>query len=333
MQARILGVRSSACAGQTMFDDRRTGQMGRWRELATQIALVFGAAIFYFAVRGVTQGGVQRAERNAERVLRVERSFRLDIETWAQDLIIDHPLLVTLANWVYIWGHWPVIIATLLALHRWRPVDYLRFRNALFVSGAIGIVIYVTFPMAPPRLLEPVYHDTVTELSTSYRVLQPPALVNKYAAMPSLHAGWNLLAGLALFGATRNRWLRSVAVAGPIAMALAVVFTANHYVLDVVVGEMVALVGLAVSLRWWPHPTWASTTARAAPGRSVPVPGRPDGSADTGFDATAPDLGDQPEVVEDEAADAGGDEFLRPVGFGHTPRDDGRRDPEEAAES
>lgn len=232
-----------------------------WREVATQFALVFGAAIFYFLVRGVTQGSVDRAERNAEAVLRLERRLGLDVETQAQDLIIDHHVLVTLANWVYIWGHWPVIIVTLFALHRWRRVDYLRFRDALFVSGAIGIVIYMTFPVSPPRLLDPAYQDTVTDLSTSYRVLQPPALVNKYAAMPSLHAGWNLLAGIALYGATRNRALRAVAVVGPIAMALAVVFTANHYVLDVVAGTIVALAGLALSLWWWPRPTWVSATA------------------------------------------------------------------------
>ncbi len=242
-----------------MFDETRHSRISRWRDVAEQFALVLGAAIFYFLVRGLTQGSVERAERNAEEVLRVERALGLDVETAAQDLIIDHRALVTVANWVYIWGHWPVIIATLYALNRWRPIDYLRLRNALFVSGAIGIVIYATFPVSPPRLLDPAYQDTVTELSTSYRVLQPPALVNKYAAMPSLHAGWNLLAGIALYGATRNRWLRSIAVAGPIAMAFAVVLTANHYVLDVVVGEVVALLGLALSLRWWPHATWASS--------------------------------------------------------------------------
>ncbi|MFW2336036.1 phosphatase PAP2 family protein [Ilumatobacter sp.] len=243
-----------------MSDDTLTDRRGGWRDVATQFALVFGAAIFYFLVRGVTQGSVERAERNGESVLRVERVLGLDVETEAQDLILDHDVLVTLANWVYIWGHWPVIIVTLFALHRWRPVDYLRLRDALFVSGAIGVVIYMTFPVSPPRLLDPLYRDTVTDLSSSYRVFQPPALVNKYAAMPSLHAGWNLLAGMALYGATRNRALRSVAVAGPIAMAFAVVLTANHYVLDVVAGEAVALAGLALSLRWWPRPTWTSAT-------------------------------------------------------------------------
>lgn len=266
----------------------------RLRDLAEQVGLVAGAAIFYFLVRGLTQGSVERAERNAEAILRFERATGLDVEVAAQDVILDHQWMITLANWVYIWGHWPVIIVTLYALHRWKPVDYLRLRNALFVSGAIGIVIYVTFPVSPPRLLDPAYSDTVTEFSTSYRVFQPPALVNKYAAMPSLHAGWNLLAGVALYGATRRRALRIAAVVGPIAMAFAVVLTANHYVLDVVVGEAVALLGLALSQRWWPHrasaggyqraPSVIDDSGRGTTGRSTsPLvnahPTTPEGSA------------------------------------------------------
>src|SRR3546814_20255066 len=53
-----------------------------------------------------------------------------------------------------------------------------------------------------------------------------------YAAFPSLHFGWNLLLGIVVFGATRSVPLRALAVLGPAAMALAVVVTANHYVLD-----------------------------------------------------------------------------------------------------
>lgn len=270
----------------------------RWRDVALQFALVFGAAIFYFLVRGVTQGGVERSNRNAELVLEAEEWLRLDIETQAQELILDHHVLVTLSNWVYIWGHWPVIIVTLYCLHRWWPIDYLRLRNALFVSGAIGIVIYATFPVAPPRLLDPLYQDTVTEFSSSYRILQPPALVNKYAAMPSLHAGWNLLAGVALFGLSRRLVVRVLAVAGPTAMAVAVVLTANHYVLDVIIGEILAVIGLYLSQRWWPNPSRVSRSQAAL---------------------AAVDRGDQVEVVDDQARHAEPDELARPVEVGDRP--------------
>lgn len=278
----------------------RIERSARWRDVAEQFALMFAAAIFYFLVRGVTQGSTEQAERNAMTILRIERRLRLDVEIWAQDLIVDHSTLVTLANWVYIWGHWPLIIATLYALHRWKPVHYLRFRNSLFVSGAIGIIIYMSLPVAPPRLLDPSYHDTVTDFSTSYRLLQPPALVNKYAAMPSLHAGWNLLAGIALYRATTRRYLRAMSVLGPIAMALAVVFTANHFVLDVVAGEAVAVVGLVLSRRWWPHPE--------------------------------ADLVDQRQVVEDETAHAAIHQLVRTFEIVDRPDDDVARQSEESLE-
>ncbi len=121
----------------------------------------------------------------------------------------------------------------------------------MFISGAIGLVILILFPVAPPRLMPAGFVDTVTELSTSYRVLQPPSLINKFAAVPSLHVGWNLLVGILIFTTSRNRLARLFALGGPLLMATAVVLTANHYIVDAVAGSIVALAGLAgaVALR------------------------------------------------------------------------------------
>ena len=66
--------------------------------------------------------------------------------------------------------------------------------------------------------------------------------------MPSLHAGWDLLVGLAIFGAAATVGLRAVGVLMPVLMMWAVVATANHYVLDVVAGIVLALIGHAVAL-------------------------------------------------------------------------------------
>jgi membrane-associated phospholipid phosphatase len=85
----------------------------------------------------------------------------------------------------------------------------------------------------------------VTEESSAYRALQPPGLTNQYAAFPSLHAGWNLLVGIVLFLAFAHFALRVFAILSPVLMALAVVLTANHFVLDVAAGYAVVLVGLA----------------------------------------------------------------------------------------
>jgi hypothetical protein len=218
--------------------------------LLRQAALVVGAALAYFGVRGLTEGAVARADRNADLVLQLERSIGLDQEQELQDLVLDHEVWVTVANWVYIWLHWPVIALTLLWLLFAHRRDYFELRNAIFISGAIGLVIFATFPVTPPRLFGLDYVDTVTERSNSYRVLQPPSLVNKYAAVPSLHFGWNLIVGITWWRVGRTLPWRIAAVAMPIAMGWAVVATANHWVTDVVIGGTIALTGLAIERAW-----------------------------------------------------------------------------------
>jgi hypothetical protein len=119
----------------------------------------------------------------------------------------------------------------------------------MLISGAIGLLVFVTFPVAPPRLADSGMLDTVTLHSHSYRVLQPSAFTNQYAAMPSLHVGWNLLIGIMLVRAGASTVARVFGVLSPVAMALAVVLTANHYLLDVLAGVVFALIGLMLARR------------------------------------------------------------------------------------
>ncbi len=217
------------------------------RGLLVEMVLVVAAVLVYFGVRGLTEGQQATATAHGRDLLAFERVVGLDVEVTMQSWIVDDQLLVTIANWVYIWGHWPVIAAVLLWLYGTKPHDYRLLRNAMFISGAVGVVIFITYPVAPPRLLGAPFIDTITQHSESYRVLQPPGLVNKFAAMPSLHAGWNLLIGISVWRATQHHLLRACAAVSPVAMAAAVVLTANHYVIDAIVGFAVALAGFAGS--------------------------------------------------------------------------------------
>jgi hypothetical protein len=236
--------------GECNESDAPSGAPPRdFRELFRQVLLVTFAGFVYFGVRGLTQGSPSEAIERGLGILEWEESLGIAIEREAQQLIVGSEMLVTLANWVYIWFHWPVIIATLVWLHRNHRLEYLLLRNAMFVSGAIGMVIFAIYPVAPPRLTEAGFIDTVTDLSTSYRVLQPPALVNKYAAVPSLHVGWNLLVGIIVLTVATHTIPRIFAALSPLAMILAVVLTANHYVIDAVAGIIVAMIGLAVAQR------------------------------------------------------------------------------------
>jgi PAP2 superfamily len=221
--------------------------------IARQLVLVLGAVVAYFGVRGLTQGAVDVAHRHARWVLDLEQSVGIAFEDEIQRIAAHSDAVVTLGNWVYIWLHWPVIIATLLWLAIAHRDEYFELRNSMFISGAIGLVIFATFPVAPPRLVGLEYVDTVTLRSYSYRVLQPPAFVNAFAAVPSLHFGWNLLVGLVWFRLGRPPWSKVAGVAMPLAMAWAVVVTANHWIFDVVTGGAVALAGLVIEREWRTH--------------------------------------------------------------------------------
>jgi hypothetical protein len=213
-----------------------------------QVLVVVVAIVVYFRIRGITDASVDVAQSHAHDIVSVERWLGLDLEGAIQAPVASSEALATAANWVYVWGHWPVILATKVWLV-WQHRDgFRRLRDGMLVSGFLGMAVFVSYPVAPPRLVDLGLVDTVTESSEAYRYLQPPAFVNQYAAMPSLHAGWDLLVGLAIVSAAATVGLRVVGVLMPVLMVWAVVATANHYVIDVVAGIALALLGHAVAL-------------------------------------------------------------------------------------
>ena len=212
------------------------------REIAT-----FGAAyLTYFGVRALTEGAPWRAFDNAVALFRLESDLGLDWEGAVQSTVLRSQFLIDAANAVYIYGHWPVLIAAGSLLFRYRPRSYYRLRNVCLLTGLVGLVVFALFPVAPPRLTDLPMVDTITRDSEGYRLILPPALVNQYAAMPSFHVGWNLLVGLVVFQATRHWLLRTFAILMPAAMAFAVVATANHFVSDVAAGVIIVLVAFRI---------------------------------------------------------------------------------------
>jgi hypothetical protein len=215
--------------------------------LLREMALVIFAYFTYFAVRGVTVGSEERAVENAGDVIALERALGIFHEPAMQRAILDDRWFVDLMNWMYVWGHWPLIILVAVWLYlNWRA-SYRLYRNAFLISGAIGLVIFALFPVAPPRLADVDIVDTVTLHSNSYRVLQPPGLVNQYAAVPSLHFGWNLLIGIIFITHARSWAARAMGIMIPAVMFLAIVLTANHYIIDAAAGGAVALTGLWIA--------------------------------------------------------------------------------------
>ena len=211
-----------------------------------EIGIFAGAYLTYFGVRAFTQGSTADALTNAQSIIDFETRHGLAVEGEVQDAFLSAPALVDAANAVYMYGHWPVIIGGGILLFHARRPQYYRLRNAILLTGLIGLLIFGLFPVAPPRLTDLPLVDTVTREANGYRQIIPPSLVNEYAAMPSFHVGWNVLLGIVIFGAFRQWWVRGLAVLGPLAMAIAVVATANHYLVDVIAGVAMVVVAWLV---------------------------------------------------------------------------------------
>jgi PAP2 superfamily len=263
-------TRLSGGAGLHAFpsgaNDRRSG---RARALVREAALIAAAAALYTLVRGLANDRVAIAFEHAEQIISFERSAGLFVEPALQQAIIGNDLVVTAANAVYI-VFWPVVVITLVWVLLRRPAAYPRFRNAILASGALSLVLFALYPLAPPRFMpEYGFVDTITEHATSYRTLNTPAFVNEYAAMPSLHFGWILLVGIAWVTLSRHPLVRALGAALPALMFASIVLTANHYIIDGIVAGVVIMLGLGIGGvidRWpWSRHDHEPTTAQPRP--------------------------------------------------------------------
>lgn len=243
-------------------------------------AIVLSAYFIYFLIRGATEGRASEAIDRALSLEALEERLGIFFEVELQRAVIDYGWVIEAANAVYIWAHWPLIGAIGLWLYLAQRDRYRVYRNTMLLSGAIGVVIFALFPTAPPRLANPEVIDTVVERTDIYRVMQPPLLTNQYAAIPSLHFGWNLLMGIALVRESNLFWARGIGWVSPPAMLIATLVTANHYVLDIVAGGGLVLLAL-VAVELWPPARLAPRSSRyeavgqrTTPGKSAQRDGR-----------------------------------------------------------
>lgn len=218
-----------------------------WRHIF-ELAFIVPAYIAYQFVRSAVEGQAGAAFENATRVIRIEQRLGIFREAFLQQLILPKGWAVDFFNYVYIWGHLPVIIVVAVWLYVSHRDRYALFRNAFLLSGFIALIGFSTVPLAPPRYM-PEFGFTNTIINAqSYYVLQSPKIVNQYAAMPSLHFGWDLLVAIAVCSNAGNRWVKRAAVFFPIVTLSGIILTANHYFLDAAGGALVAVMGLTFAL-------------------------------------------------------------------------------------
>jgi hypothetical protein len=219
------------------------------REL-TLLAVVY---LGYTGARKLTTGGTAHPLANATSLLHGERGLGLAPERWLNQLVSPRAWLAVPADYYYATLHYIVTPAVLVWLWRSHPSVYARRRRALATATLLGLVGFVLYPLAPPRLL-PGFVDTMARYSDdgwwSSAASAPRglgSLTNQFAAMPSLHVGWALWCGWMLVAHATRLWVRGIGVLYPLATTFVVLGTANHYLADAVGGVVVVLIGFALA--------------------------------------------------------------------------------------
>lgn len=168
-----------------------------------------------------------------------------------------------LASWVY-FSHFVVAITVALVLWLRSRADWAAFMRRFLFLCVAGLATYFAYPAAPPWwAYEHGYLAEVARISTrgwaelglhgAFNALNAGQLAsNPVAAMPSLHTAWALLVVVFFLPRVARRWW-PLLLAYPVAMALTLVYTGEHYVVDVFagwayVGVSFLVVGLAE--RW-----------------------------------------------------------------------------------
>lgn len=143
-------------------------------------------------------------------------------------------------------SHFALPFSFAIALRLYDRDAFVRFSTALIILSFLGFLTYIVYPLVPPWMAS--RNGTLEPIE---RVLWPAFLryfpvtmlhffnPNEMAAMPSLHAAWPTLVWLStmrVFG----RWGVPMVV-WPLMVSFSLVYSGEHYVVDIVVGVLYAV--------------------------------------------------------------------------------------------
>jgi PAP2 superfamily len=209
----------------------------------------------YLAVRAtiVNERGRRAALHNARLVVEAERRLGVHLEPHLQRASLRRRRALAAANVAYVTLNVGLTVGWLMLLYARRDPRFHPLRRAWVISTLGAQPAFLLFPTAPPRVLEG-FTDTIREAGVDLDSGWVAHMYNPLAAMPSIHMSYAEITSAGIASAARSRLLRRVAPAYPPAVALIVLATGNHFVLDVFGGSLLGRVSLALGGRRWRTP-------------------------------------------------------------------------------
>lgn len=167
---------------------------------------------------------------------------------WLQERFYDPASLAPydIAAWAIYLTHFFAVFVIAAGLWRFARPRFLEFRAMVLTLTTAAFVTYALYPAAPPWMasedgvIGPVSR-VVGGIWNSLGIEQASALfdrgstfANEVAAIPSLHTAYPVL--ILLFFWSRGGWVRALCLLYALAMSLTLVYTGEHYVIDIILG-------------------------------------------------------------------------------------------------
>ncbi|MGI8680166.1 MAG: phosphatase PAP2 family protein [Jatrophihabitans sp.] len=237
----------------------------RWRRPVwwQEIAIIAFGYWLYGLGRNAIPTQVSIAMRHARSIQHVQDDLRLNWELSFNHFVAANEWLAQVLNYYYATLHFLITPMVMVWLFVRRPHLYRGVRTVLVTVTLIALAGFYLYPTAPPRLLPGYsYVDTVARFHTWGSLADPDIAhhSNQYAAMPSLHLGWALWCGFAIYVCARRRWVKALGLAYPLGTFAVIIGTANHFILDAVGAVLLVLVGFGVQYLLSGHGAFAAPT-------------------------------------------------------------------------
>jgi membrane-associated phospholipid phosphatase len=216
-----------------------------------QLGIFVLADLLYETVRGVAESNEAVPFQNARSIVSTEKSLHFFVEQSIQSWAMGHRFIIDFANFMYVNSHFVITTSALVWLYLRHNERFYFVRNMFVCAMGFALVGYLLVPTAPPRFFPELgFVDTISYyVNVKHDSGFVTLFFNPYAAVPSMHVAFALLISVPAILIVRRKAFKVLWALYPLVVALVVVVTGNHWIMDAIAGAAVAAASALVSVR------------------------------------------------------------------------------------
>jgi hypothetical protein len=252
---RLSPQHSDSVPGDAVRDEGSSNWLVRAfaRSWPLELGVFLALAIAYNFIRAVPHGSTLDPYQHARDILQAESAIFTNLEEPLNQWMATVPVIAVAACYFYAVMHYVATPTIFFLSRRQGGWQYWRGYWALIIASGIALAFYALYPVAPPRLMPGLGIIDIMRQFSDYgwwgNAASAPRGIgdatNQFAAMPSMHFGWSLWCATQMWGFGTVIW-RTLALLYPALLALVVLATGNHFLLDVLGGAACVAFGYAV---------------------------------------------------------------------------------------